>query len=578
MTEKLALFKSNKPGKVLAFEQKGEFFFKRGLDRLDENKLADALCNYRLASERDPENEEIHLAMAEVLTEMERFDESNQILFRIIRREEHDPECYFGMGCNFMGLSDIEHAKDFLERYTGLEPEGEFIYDAFDMLDAIDDYEFYENGYNEGILVEVNKKEDALDAAEEGRLLLEQEHYDKAAEKLQLAIKLDPALTWARNNLTLVYFCRREFKRAASEAKGVLEHNPQNLQALCNLTMIQQTMHDKTAANRTADALVRLESDDTDDLNRMALVLMDLSRYAEALPLMQKLRRHFPYDEGTLHRLAMCAFEVDRFGEAVGCYDTLLKINASDTIARYYRGLCRAAQASGGASNITKRKFMINYQVPFDEMLSRINRLNEIVGTSRDDLQGVWKSSRELKALIEWGFTLPDKGIKHALLALVSTFCDARSEEMLRDYILRREQPDELKHEALAYLTRQGAAEPFMSYFGNVLVQSRVSRALGGGVSKPYRDALVLCLSTMHGRRPEQVASRAMMLWERFIRGSEDALPRLSRAQSNALAAALEFLSCREAGEKAVKTDICARYSVSALRFKNALTRLERGI
>lgn len=576
MTEKPALFKSNKPGKVLTFEQKGEFFFKRGLNRLDENKLPDALCNYRLASERDPESEEIHLAMAEVLTEMERFDESNKVLFALVRREEHNSECYFGMGCNFMGLNDVSHAKDSLERYTELEPEGEFVYDAFDMLDAIDEFEFYQNGYDESGLVEVNKKDDAYDAAEEGRLLLEQEHYEKAEEKLHLALRLDPELNWARNNLTLVYFCRREYKRAASEAKGVLEHEPKNLQALCNLTMIQEAMHDKTAANRTADAMVRIESDDPDDLNRMALVLMDLGRFSEALPLMKKLRQLNPYDEGTLHRLAMCAFETDRFGEAVGCYDTLLKINASDTIARYYRGLCRAAQASGSASNITKRKFMINYQVPFDEMLARINRLNVIVGSSKDDLQGVWESSSELKSLIEWGFTLPDKGIKHALLTLVSTFGDAHSEIMLRDFLLRREQPDELKHEALAFLSRQEAAEPYISYLGGMLVQSRVSRSLGGGVSKPYRDALVLCLSTMHGRRPDQVGSRAVALWEKFIRSSEAALPRLSRAQSSAMAAALEYLACREAGEKAVKSDICARYGVSALRFQNALTRLER--
>ena len=138
MTDKLALYKSDKPGKVLSFEQKGEFFYRRGLNRLDENKLSEALCNYRLASERDPGNEEILLAMAEVLTEMERYDESNRILFALMRREEHDSECYFGLGCNFMGLNDLEHAKDAFERYADLEPEGEFVYDAFNMLDAID--------------------------------------------------------------------------------------------------------------------------------------------------------------------------------------------------------------------------------------------------------------------------------------------------------------------------------------------------------------------------------------------------------------------------------------------------------
>ncbi|HWQ57383.1 MAG TPA: tetratricopeptide repeat protein [Clostridia bacterium] len=572
----MTLHKSNQPGKVLSFEQKGEFFYKRGLDRLDENKLAEALCNYRLASARDPGNEEVLLAMAEVLTEMERYDESNRILFALMRREEYDSECYFGLGCNFMGLNDVAHAKDAFERYVELEPEGEFVYDAYDMLDAIEEAEFYREGSSSGALVEVNRKDEAYDAAEEGREFLEQEHYDKAEEKLLTALRLDPDLHWARNNLTLVYFCRREHKRAANEAKTVLEREPKNLQALCNLAMVQQTMRDKAAANRTADAMARCEAEDPDDLNRMSLVLMDLSRYAEALPLMRKLRKHYPYDEGSLHRLALCAFQTEQFAEAVGCYDTLLKINAQDTIARYYRGLCRAAQASGGASNAAKRKFMLNYQVPFDEMLARINRLNEIVGASKDGLEEAWENNAELKSLVEWGFTLPDRGIKRALITLISTFQDARGEEMLRDFILRRDQPDELKHEALASLTRQEAKEPYIAYLGGVLVQSRVSHTLSGGVSKPYRDALVLCLSTMRGRRPDKVATRAVSLWEKYIHGMEETLPRLSRAQASAMAAALEYVACREVGEKAVKTDICARYGVSALRFKNALTRLER--
>lgn len=577
MADKLALHKHTRPGKVLSFEQKGEFFYRRGLDRLDQNKLADALCNYRLAGERDPGNEEILLAMAEVLTEMERFDESNRILFALVRRAEHDPECYFGMGCNFMGLNDLTHAKDALERYAELEPEGTFTYDAYDMLDAIDEAEYYRMG-PPGALVAVSKKDDAFDAAEEGRELLEQELYDQAEEKLRHALRLDPELDWARNNLTLVHFCRREYKHASTEAKTVLERDPKNLQALCNLTMSYQAMRDKAAANRTADALTRLESDDPDDLNRMSLVLIDLGRFGEALPLMQKLARKYPYDEGTLHRLAMCAFETDRYAEAIACYDTLLKIDSSDLIARYYRGLCRAAQASGGASASVKRKYMLNYQVPFDEMLARINRLNEIVARPKEELAEAWENESELRSLIEWGFTLPDRGIKRALLALIATFGDARGEEMLRDFLLRRQQPDELKHEALAYLTRQNAKDPFLSYLGGVLVQSRVSSALADGVSKPYRDALVLCLTSMHARRPEHIARSAVALWEKFIRGADGELPRLTRAQSAAMAAALEYLACRETGEKATKTDICARYGVSALRLKNAMTRLERGL
>lgn len=559
-------------GKVLSFEQKGEFFYKRGLDRLDDNDLPNALSNYRMALERDPENAEIRLAEAEVLTEMERFDESNRILFALMEESDPDAECYFGLGCNFAGLNDLDHAKDALEHYAELEPEGEFIYDAFDMLDAIDDVSFDDD--EEG-LFELNKKDEALDCAEEGRELIEREHYSEAEEKLRRAVKLDPELDWARNNLTLVYFCRQEYKRAASEANKVLERDANNMQALCNLAMIQSAMHDTRAANSTADRLIGSESDDPDDANRMALVLMDLGRFADAYPVMLEQKQRFPYDEGTLHRFAMCAYETDRFAEALACYDTLLKINARDTVARYYRGVCRAAEVTGSASSGAKKKYMLNYQVPFDEMLSRINRLNELVSKPKAELSTLWQAPGELSALVAWGLSLPDDGIKRALLTLTASFADSRGEDILRDFILRRDQSDVLKHEAFAMLASQGAKEPYIAYLSGSLVESRVSRE-PEGVSKPYRDALITCLSTMNGRRTDKAAGQAMLIWEKFVRGENASLPRITRAQSNAMAAALEYLACRESGEKASKSDICAKYGVSALRFKNALARLDR--
>ncbi len=560
------------PGKVLSFEQKGEFFYKRGLDKLDDNDLPNALSNYRMALERDPENEEIRLAAAEVLTEMERFDESNRILFRLMENEQPDAECFFGLGCNFAGLNDLDHAKDALERYAELEPEGEFIYDAYDMLDAIDDAEY--DGSEDG-LVELNRKDEALDLAEDGRELIEQEHYSEAEEKLRRALALDPELDWARNNLTLVYFCRQEYKRAVGEANKVLERDANNMQALCNLAMIQSAMHDTRAANSTADRFIGSESDDPDDANRMALVLMDLGRFADAYPVMLEQKDRFPYDEGTLHRFAMCAYETDRFDKALACYDTLLKINSRDTVARYYRGVCRAAEVTGSASPAAKKKYMLNYQVPFDEMLARINRLNELVAKPKAELDAIWQAPGELTSLVCWGFSLPDDGIKRALISLVSSFADSRSEDILRDFILRRDQSDALKHEAFAMLAAQGAKEPYIAYLSGSLVESRVSRD-SEGVSKPYRDALITCLSTMNGRRSDKAAGHAVLIWEKLIRAGQSPLPRITRAQSNAMAAALEYLACRESGEKASKSDICAKYGVSALRFKNALARLDK--
>ena len=561
-------------GKVLSFEQKGEFFYKRGLDRLDKNDLVEALANYRMALEREPENNEIRMAVAEVLTEMERYEESNRILLAMLREEDTEPECYFGLGCNFMGMNELDRAKDSLERYTELEPEGGFVWDAYDMLDAIDDAQYYESN---GGLVEVSRENEAFDAAEEGRALLEREDYDGAETALGRALKLDPKLHYARNNLSLVLYCKREYKRAGAEAKAVLEMEPGNVQALCNLCMIEHTQRDKAGANKTADALMRCDTTEPDELSRMALVLMDLNRFEEAYGVLVKLAREYPYEEGTLHRLGMCAYETGRYQEAAVAYDKLARINPLDTVARYYRGLCRAARINGEAGPRGRKRFMPNYQVPFDELLARINRLNQMVALPREELTHIWQNTQELDALVEWGFTLPDRGIKRALLTVVSSFEDQKGERILRDFILRRDQPDELKHEAFGMLARQHAAEPYIGYIDGSLVESRVSAdGLPTGVSKPYKDALALCLATMHGRRSEDTVTAAVVLWGNFIQ-RQASLPRITRMQGAAMAAALEYLACKETGEKAAKGDVCAKYGVSALRFKNAIDRLTKG-
>ena len=561
-------------GKVLSFEQKGEFFYKRGLDRMDKNDLVEALANYRMALEREPENDEVRLAAAEVLTGMERYEESNRILLAMLRGDKTEPECYYGMGCNFMGMNELERARESLEHYAELEPDGEFVWDAFDMLDAIDDALFYETG---GGLVAISKQSEAYDAAEEGRASLEREDYDEAIRHFERALSLDHALHYARNNLTLALYCKREYKHAAAQAKTVLETEPGNAQALCNLCMIQHATRDRAAANKTADQLMKAGLTEPEELSRAALVLMDLNRFEEAYSLLTRLVREYPYDEGTLHRLGMCAYETGRYADAAEAYDKLARINPLDTVARYYRGLCRAARLHGDAGPRGRKRFMLNYQVPFEEMLARINRLNELVALPREELAALWTGTAELDALVEWGFTLPDRGIKRALLAVVGSFEDQKGERILRDFILRREQPDDLKHEAFAMLARQRAAEPYIGYIDGNLVESRVSAdGLPSGVSKPYKDALALCVTTMQGRRREETVAAAVLLWGAFLHG-EEALPRLTRAQGAAMAAALEYLACRKTGEKAGKSEICAKYGVSALRFNNALNRMTKG-
>ena len=116
--------------RVLSFEQKGDFFYKRGNDKLDKNDLIEALCSYRRAMEQEPEDQYSRIAVAEVLSEMERYDDSNRVLLPLLSREDVEPEAIFGLGCNLAALNETDSAKKMLERYLQAEPA--FRLDAFD--------------------------------------------------------------------------------------------------------------------------------------------------------------------------------------------------------------------------------------------------------------------------------------------------------------------------------------------------------------------------------------------------------------------------------------------------------------
>ena len=103
--------RNNSTGRVLSFEQKGDFFYKRGNDKLDKNDLIEALCSYRRAMEQEPEDQYSRIAVAEVLSEMERYDDSNRVLLPLLSREDVEPEAIFGLGCNLAALNETDRRK-----------------------------------------------------------------------------------------------------------------------------------------------------------------------------------------------------------------------------------------------------------------------------------------------------------------------------------------------------------------------------------------------------------------------------------------------------------------------------------
>ncbi len=550
-----------KSGKVLSFEQTGDFFFRRGASKLDKNNLLDAMVYYNKALERDAGNMDIRLAIAETLTEMYRFEESNRLLLTSFLDEEDRPsEYYFGIGMNFLGLKEYEHARESLEQYAFVDPDGEFIYDAYDILDALD----------ESIEMQ-GEAEKTEQAAQTARDMLDHDDFDGAIRILEELTKKEPADVTLRNNLALAYYCKRDFEKATEQMQAILREDPGNVQAHCNLAVFLHGAKDEAGVNSECDYIMSAQTDDPDDLNRMGLALMELGRIEQAFSIQKKLFRIIPYDQNTTHRLAQCAYQLGEYRFAAECYERLIKVDAKDSIARYYRNESRKAM-----SGAPKRKTVVlSYQVPIEEVVNRIHKLNHYLNITDEARKTLWQSSgSELEMLIRWGTQLSERSVKRAMLRLAASFGDEKAEMLLRDFLLQRTQPGDLKREVFAMLKHMNAKEPYLGYMDGELVESRVSliKLLDGDLPEAYGDVLDVCMQGMQARS-QRCMLEAANLWSDYI-ASLDGFPDMSKTQAYAFSAALEYIACHNCEEGVTKGELCRKYGVTLVRFNNALAKL----
>ncbi len=561
MTHKL---RAAKGGKVLSFQQNGDFYLRSGMAKLDKNDLLGAMASYRTALDKDPENPEIILAIAEILTSMQRYDESNRLLMSRFAVGERPAEAFFGMGCNFMAQREYNQARMSFDYYLDMEPDGEFAYSAYEMAESID------NGSAQTFGGEPDK---AQEAAEIARRMMEREDFAGAIAALEKLIEEQPELTTPRNHLALAYYCVHDYDKATEQVGQVLRRDPSNIQAHCNLAVFMRGAKDDLGLRRQVDYLKSLNTDDIDDMNHIGVTLMEVREFEAAIPIFKKIQQSRPYEAGVLHRLALCHYNTGDYPAAVKLYDKLMQIDNQDSIAAYYCTLCRKAQRE----ETKPVSLVLNYQVPPEEVVQRIRRINEFIHMPREELEKHWYRGSELQILSKWVLTLPDITTNRAILSFIATFKDKAAEEIIRDFALQREHGTEIKRIAFALLKNMGAKEPYLSYVNGELMESRVSLVpvLPEGTPKAYGDILETCLSFMRGNRDNDCMSAAVKIWTAYVEGLSGYRP-LSKGQVLGLSAAIEYVACHRHGVEVTKWELCSKYGISLARFNNALAKLGR--
>jgi len=562
--------KQNKNGKVIPFTQNAVFYMKRGAKELEKNDYIAAIAKYREAYERAPEDPEISIALAEILSQMQRFEESNRILHQLnASLDKTPPECHFGLACNYFGLQDYDSAADCLEDYLEAEPDGPFAADAEDFLDLIEDDEAMFEAT--GLKTDDDYEDNAV--CRFARSLLASGEIAYAVEELEHRIGQSPESVKVREQLTIAYFCASRESDASETAQKILEELPHNVIANSTLALMEFEKGDRASAEKRLSAIEDIRLLDPEELHSVAVLQLDLGRYEDAEKTLAILLQLMPYDENVLHKVGYARFMRGDSDGAKACYQKLLRIDPHDTVAKYYLNQCKHTDAPQKNSSA---RWAMPYQVPFGEAFRRLNHINRMLAQPHDQLYRTWNQDTGFRDLLVWATTLTDVRVKKSMLSLLFTFGDKHAERILRDFLLRTDQPDELKRAVFGMLKHLEAKEPYQAYLNGRWISGRVNLLdLDYKMPQSYESVMQLIMQYMMGNCREECSTEAANIFRRYIESLNRKFPRISAAQEISFAAALEFLGRRNCGESVTEEEIGEIYRVTKPRLRNAILKLK---
>lgn len=518
--------------KILDFDRPADFYFKSALKMMDNMNYLGALPMVRKALVKEPLNVEYMMKHAEILTELSKYEESNSVLFDILlKTKDRRSECYFGMGCNFIGLNDVDKAQESFEKYLSISPDGEYCEDVEEFLAL-----FCEMEEEEEYILEDVKEIEQQELAQKGKLYLDNCEYEKAADVLEKVTTKDPGMLFVKNNLALSYYCLKKMDKAIAITQYVLEKEPDNIHANCNMAMFINKDDHAEAVRYVERAVKQQQPNVQDGFYKIAITYCEIGEHEEALKYLENILVTSPYDEKVLFCAAMASFNIRRYAEAVNYLSDILKLTPDDSIAAYY--LKYVKDAMDGRKAYQELGYV--FQVPPHEAKERIQYLNRCMKLSKEEFYERWKTDRKLWDVLQWGMEYGDDFIKRAVVEIVSGFGDERAERMFRRYILRRNQPDEIKNEVFVALKRMKAAEPYVAYFNGSIVEVKVGILdhVGDAETESFDKLFDLIVSVVSEEYSEQVAGKAVSLLQEF---TENGAGKAYFSETKEFAAAITF-------------------------------------
>ncbi|TCS95702.1 tetratricopeptide repeat protein [Hazenella coriacea] len=538
----IRLISKNK--KVVHLQLDASFFFERAVRSLDRHRYDKAVKYFRLAMEKEPDNPVNHCNLAGILSELGRFEESNEVLEMVVSEVEPKLyECYFYMANNSANMGDFELAEEYLLDYLSFDPEGEYAVEAEDMLYMV----AYELGRPPREPISARLPSYLLQH-DEARQHLEEGHFLQATEILETLIEQHPDFLAARNNLALAYYYTGRLSEAMKCIHEVLEVEPSNLHALCNLAVLSKHMNEVKISCQLIDTLKKLVPFHQEHAYKLATTMGILGEHEVAYELFTRLAKLEEQAEPSLyHYAAAASFNTGRLQQAKKYWKKAALLDPDSDIPRFYLG-----QLQEWSQRLDESLPVVSYHyhLPFEEQMLQMDQMKP----NKEWLEKI-KNNPLLRSSFFWALHHGDYATKLQVLHVLGWIGDAEVEQLLRDFLLRRQEDEELKKVALLILKHLEATPPYQVWLHDQVI--KVGDEEIDGFADLDEDPVWQCCLENLGTYDSEYLDLVKHTWQQCkIQVSE-----IHKAE--AWSAALEYFVLKQLGQAVTQQQVADKYHVS---------------
>lgn len=535
---------------VIRLPMDANFFFERAVHSLERHRYDKALKYFRLAVEKEPDNPVNYCNLAGVLSEVGRFEESNEILRYVLDHIAPDlVECYFYMANNAANMDCFAEAEQYAVRYLQADPEGEFAEDAEELLQML----ALETGHSSRSVAE-EPYEEWMEEHDRARQLLESGQFVGALKLLQTLVEYYPDCIPARNNLALAYYYCGEMERALQTVQQLLEEEPGNLHALCNLAVFYYQLQDEQQLSSLVDGLKKCRPLQIDHRLKLATTMGILKEHETAYTMFcSLLRTELASDAELWHQAAAAAFNTRRFQEAERHWKQAKRLDSHSGIPQFY-----LSQLSAWRKIPDRVRPVVgyHYQLPFEAQFHYLEQEPALIPERL-------RHDPVIRASFFWALSHGDYETKLQVIQALGYIGDAEVERVLREFLLKKDEDDYLKRVTLFVLRHMNVEGPFsVALNGRQLtVKSADLHEKLPVWNRSWQAVVDSVLKAMESDYDMIQKYDAEALWLEFLRKTYPNVPHIRKADG--WAAALEYSVAKMYGTSITQQEVARKYRVS---------------